>query len=149
MEFLAEVDVLLLRRFLEQHLVCVAVSAVEGVDASGGGGSFCLPWSIYGTRSVYHPTLPLWAVSVLAATLSNQGEMYGVAPVQLESYIIFVACIRMAFECRIWKRDEVVAQQWGMCYVVQFYVHPPVVRAKSYGKFTVTCDGGCFHVRTS
>ena len=43
MEFSAEVDVLLLNRFLEQHFVCVAVRAVEGIDASGGGESFCLP----------------------------------------------------------------------------------------------------------
>ena len=80
MEFPAEVDSLLLRRFLEQHLVCVAVSAVEGVGVSGGGGSFRLPRSNYGTISVYNPSLRLWMVLVLAAKLSNQGEMYGLPP---------------------------------------------------------------------
>ena len=79
---------------------------------------------------------------LLAAKLSNQGEMYGIPPFELESYPIFVACIRMAFECQRWKLDEVVAQQWGMYYIVQFYVHPSVIRAKSYGKVTVICDGG-------
>ena len=93
MEFPAEVDFLLLCRFLKQHLVCVAVSAVQGVGVSGGGGSFCSPRSKYGTSSVYHPTLRLWVVPVLAAKLSNQIEMYGISPLQLESYTIFVAYI--------------------------------------------------------
>ena len=119
--------------------MCVAVSTVEGVDVSGSGESFRFPRSNHGTSSVYHPILRLWAVPVLAAKLSNQGEMYGLAPLQLESYPIFVACISVASEYQTWKRDKVVAQQWGMCYVVQFYVHLSVVRAKSYGKVTVAC----------
>ena len=94
------VDFLLLRRFLEQHLVCVAVSAVEGVDVSRGGESFRLPRSNYGTSSVYHPTVCLRAVPVLAAELSNQGEMYALPPLHLERYPIFVACIHRAFECQ-------------------------------------------------
>ena len=148
MEFLAEVDSLLLRRFLEQHhLVCVAVSAVEGVDVSGGGGSFRLPRSNYGKSSVYQPTLRLRAVPVLVAKLSNKGEMYGLPSLQLKNCPIFVAYIRVAFECQRWKRDEVVAQQWGMCYVVQFYVHLSVVKAKSYGKVPVACNGDCSFVR--
>ena len=142
MEFPAEVGSFLLRRFLKQHLVCVAVSAVEGVHVSGGGGSFRLPRSSCSTNSFYHPTLCLWAVPVLAAKLSNQGETHGLRPLQLESYPIFVACIRVAYECQIWKRDEVVAQQWGMCYIVQFYVHPSVAREEIYVKVTVACDGG-------
>ena len=73
--------------------------------------------------------------------------MYGLSSLQLESYPIFVACIHVAFECQRWKRDEVVAQQWGMWYAVQFYVLPSVVRAKSYGKVTVTSDAGCSVVR--
>ena len=76
MEFPAEVDSLLLHRYLEQHLVCVAVSSVEGVDVSGGGGSIYLPRSNYGTSSGYHPTLRLRVVPVLTAKLSNQGEFY-------------------------------------------------------------------------
>ena len=96
----------------------VAVSAVEGVDVSGGGGSFRLPRSNHGTSSVYHPILCLWAVPILRAKLSNQGKICGLPPFQLEGCPIFVACIRVAFECQRWKRDEVVAQQWGMCYVV-------------------------------
>ena len=76
MKFPAEVNSLLLRRFLEQHLVCVAVSAVEGVAVSKGGGSFRLSRSNYGTNSAYHPTLRLWAVPILAAKLSNRGEMH-------------------------------------------------------------------------
>ena len=83
MEFAAEVDVLLLYRFLQQHLVCVAVSAVEVVDVSGGGESFRLPRRNYGTGSVYHSALRLWAVLVLAAKLSNEGEMYGLSLLQL------------------------------------------------------------------
>ena len=65
--------------------MCVAVSAVEGADVSGGGGSFRLPRSNYDTSSIYHPTLRLLAVPVLAAKLSNQGEMYGLPPLQLEA----------------------------------------------------------------
>ena len=71
---------LLLRRFLEQDLVCVAVSAMEGVDVSGGGEILRLPRSKYGTSSVYHPTLRLWAIHVLAAKLSNQEEIYDRSP---------------------------------------------------------------------
>ena len=74
MEFPAEVVFLLLRRFLEHHLVCVAVSAVGGVDVSEGGGDFHLPRSNYGTTNVYHSILRLWAVPVLVAKLSSQGE---------------------------------------------------------------------------
>ena len=59
-----------------------------------------------------------------------------------ESYPIFVACIRVAFECQNWKQNEVVAQQWSVYDVVQFYVHPSIVGAKSYGTVTVACDGG-------
>ena len=66
--------------------MCVAVSAVEGVYVSRGGGSVNLPKSNYGTSSVYHFTLRLLAVSVLAAKLSNQGEIYGLPPLSLESY---------------------------------------------------------------
>ena len=105
------IDSLLLRRFLEQHLVCVAVSAVEGVEVNEGGGSFRLPRSNYDTSSVYHSTLRLWAVPLLAAKLSNQGQMYGLPPLQLESYLIFVAYIRVVFECQKWKQCEIVAQQ--------------------------------------
>ena len=89
--------------------MCVAVSAVEGFDASGGGGSFRLPRSNYGLGSVYHCTLHLWAVPVLVAKLSNQGEMYDLSTLQLERYSIFVACRRAAFELLRRKRDEVVA----------------------------------------
>ena len=60
--------------------MCMAVSAVEGVDVSGAGGSFRLPKRNYGIISVYHPSLRLWAVPVLAAKFSNQGEMYGLLP---------------------------------------------------------------------
>ena len=59
------------------------VCAVEDVDVNGGGESFCLPRSNYGTSSVCHPTVRLWAVPILAATLSNQGEIYGLPPLQL------------------------------------------------------------------
>ena len=83
MEFPAEVDSLLPHFFLEQHLVCVAVSAMEGVLVSGGGGSFRLSRRNYNINSVYHPTLRLWAVLVLAAKLPNQGEMYGLPPFSL------------------------------------------------------------------
>ena len=79
--------------------MCVAVSAVEGVDVSGGGGCFRLPRSNYGTSSVYYPIFRLWAVPVLAKKLSNQEEVYGLSHLQLESYpIIFVAYIRVAFK---------------------------------------------------
>ena len=141
-EFLAEVESLFLYRFLEQHFVCVAGSALEGVEVNGGGGSFRLPRSNYGTSSVYHPTLRLWAVPVLAAKLSDQGEMYDIPPLQLESDSIFVVYICVAFEWQKRKRDKVVAQQWGMCCVVQFCVYPFVVRAKSYGKLIVAYGGG-------
>ena len=104
-----EVEILMFHPFLEQHFVCVVVSAVEGVDVSGGGRNFRLSRSSYGISSVYHPTLGLWAVPVLQAKLSNQGEMYDLPSVQLESYPIFITYICMAFECQIWKRDEVVA----------------------------------------
>ena len=83
MEFPAEVDSLLLHCFLKQHLVCVAVRAVEGVNVSGGGGSFRLPRSNYGPSIVYHPNLRLWAAPVLAAKLSNQGKMYVLPPFSL------------------------------------------------------------------
>ena len=98
MEFTVEVDSLLLRRFLEQPLVCVAVSTVEGVDVSGGGGSFRLPRRNYGTSNVYHPIFRLWTVPILTKKLSNQREMYGFCHLPLESYIIFVAYIRVAFK---------------------------------------------------
>ena len=49
----------------------------------------------------------------------------------------------VTFEYQRWKRSEVVAQQWDICYVMQLYLHPSVVRAKSYGKSTVTCYGDC------
>ena len=118
--------------------MCVAVSALKDVDVSGGGGSVRLLRSNYGTSSVYNPTLRLWAVPVLGVKLFNLGEIYGLPPLQFESCPIFVACMRVAFDRQRWKREEVVAQQWGMSYVVQFYVHPSVVSAKNYGKFTVT-----------
>ena len=73
--------------------------------------------------------------------------MYDLPPLSLRVTLLFVACIRVAFECQRWKRDEVVAQQWDMCYVVQFYVDPSVVRVKSYGKFIVISYGGCSPVR--
>ena len=38
------------------------------------------------TSSVYHRTLSLWAVPVLAGNISNQEEMYNFPPLQLESY---------------------------------------------------------------
>ena len=101
----------------------VAVNAVEDGDVSGGGGSFRLPRSNYGTSSVYHPTLRLWAVPVLVAKFSNQGEMYGLPLLQLQSYLIFVTFIRVAFECQRGKRDEVEAQQWVM------YLRRAVLRA--------------------
>ena len=110
-------------------------------------GAFPLPMRNYGTSSVYHSSLRLWVVPVLAAKLSDQGEMYGLTPLKVESYPTFVVCIRVAFECQRWKRDEVLAQTWGMCYVAQFYVYPSVSRAKSYGKVTVACDGSCPPVR--
>ena len=71
MKLPAEADSLLLRRLLEQCLVGVAVSAVEKVDASLGGGSFRLPRSNNGASSVYHPTCHLRAVLILAAKLSD------------------------------------------------------------------------------
>ena len=80
-------------------------------------------------------------------TFQPGGNMYGLPPLQLESYLIFVVCIHVAFECQRWKRDEVAAQQWGMGYFMKFYVDPSVVRAKRYGKVTVACDGGCSPVR--
>ena len=80
MEFPAEVVSLLLRRFLEHHLVCVAVSAVGGVDVSEGGGDFHLPRSNYGTTNVYHSILRLWAVPVLVAKLSSQGSVRSSPP---------------------------------------------------------------------
>ena len=52
----------------------VAVSAVEKVNVSRGGGSFRLPRSNNGTRSVYHPTCCLRAVPILAAKFSDQGN---------------------------------------------------------------------------
>ena len=129
--------------------MCVTVSAVEGVDVSGDGGSFRFLRRNIGTSSVYLTTLRLWAAPVLAAKISNQQEIYGPPPppLRLESYPIFVAGIRVPFEYQRWKRDEVVAKQWGMCYVVQFYVDSSVVRAKSYGTVTVACDGGYSSVR--
>ena len=80
--------------------MCVAVSAVEVIDVSGGDGSFRLPRINYGTSSVYYLTLCLWVVPVLVAKLSNEGEIYDLPPLQLKSYPIFVACIRVAFECQ-------------------------------------------------
>ena len=72
MKLPAEADSsLLLPRLLEQGLVGVAVSAVEKVDVSRGGGSFRLPRSNNGTSSVYHPTYCLRAVPILAAKLSD------------------------------------------------------------------------------
>ena len=120
--------------------MCVAGSAVEGVDVSGGGESFRFPRSNYGIGIIFHPTFRLWAVTVPAAKLSNQGEMYGLPPLKLDNYPIFVVYIRVAIKCQRWNPDEVVAQEWDMCYVVQFYVRPSVVRAKIYVKVTVTCD---------
>ena len=71
MKLLAVADSLLLRRLLEQCLVGVAASAVEEVDVSRGGGSFCLPRSNNGASSVYHPTCRLRVVPILAAKLSD------------------------------------------------------------------------------
>ena len=85
MEFPTEVDSLLLRRFLEQYLVCVAVSAAEGVDVSGGGGSFRLPRSNYSTSSVDHPTL---RGTRTGGKTFQSGGRYGLPPLQLESYPI-------------------------------------------------------------
>ena len=78
MEFPVAVDSLLLPRCLEQHLVCVAVSAVEGIDVNGGVGSFRLPKSNDGTSSVYYSTLRLWVIPVVAAKFFNQGNLYSV-----------------------------------------------------------------------
>ena len=89
----------------------MALLAVEGVDISECGESFGLRRSNHGTSSIYYYTFRLWAVPVLAAKLSNQGEMYGLRPLQHESFALFVACIRVVFECQRWERDEVVAQQ--------------------------------------
>ena len=89
MVFPAEVDSLLLRRFLEQLIVWVAVSAMEGVDVGGGGRNFCLPKSHYGTNSVYYPTLRLWVVPVRAAKLAKQGEMYRLPFLRLKMYPLF------------------------------------------------------------
>ena len=81
MEFPAEVDSLLLRRFREQHLVCVAVKVQWKVLMSVGVvGAFACPEAITAQAVSYRPTLRLWAVPVLAAKLSNQGEMYGLSP---------------------------------------------------------------------
>ena len=63
--------------------MCVTVSVVEGVDVSGGGGSFRLPGNNYATSSVYYLILRLWAVPVLAAKLSNQGGMFVRSPFYL------------------------------------------------------------------
>ena len=52
----------------------------------------------------------------------------------------------MAFECQRWKKDEVVAQQWGICYVVQFNVRLPLDRTKRYGKVNAACDRLLFSV---
>ena len=70
MKLPAEADSLLLRRLLEQYLVGVAVSALEKVGVSRGGGSFRLPRSNNGASSVYHPTCRLRAVPILAVKLS-------------------------------------------------------------------------------
>ena len=59
--------------------MCGAVSTVEGVDVNESGGSFRLPKSNYEKSIVYHPTLRLWAVPVLAAKLSSRGK-YTVFP---------------------------------------------------------------------
>ena len=65
----AEADSLLLRRFLGQCLVGVAISAVKTVDVSRGGRIFLLPKSNNGASSVYHSTcrlkaeIPYWRQS--------------------------------------------------------------------------------------
>ena len=61
----------------------------------------------------------------------QSGEMYGLPPLQLESYLSFVAFLRVTFERQKWERDGVVDLQWAMCYVVQVYVHPSVVKVKT------------------
>ena len=103
--------------------------------AVGGVGAFACPGVMTAKIVFTNSTLRLW-------------EMYGIPPLQCESCPISVAGIHVAFDCQRWGQDKVVAQQWGKCYVMQFNVHPSVVRAKSYGKFTVTCDEGCSLVRS-
>ena len=71
MKLPAEADSLLHRRLFVQCLVGMAVSAVEKVDVSRGGGTFRLPRSNNGTSSVYHPTCYLRAVPTLAVKLSD------------------------------------------------------------------------------
>ena len=80
MKLPTEADSSLLRRLLEQCLVGEAVSAVEKVDARRGGWSFHLPRSNNGTSSVYHPTCHLRTVPVLAAKLSDEGELHRPLP---------------------------------------------------------------------
>ena len=58
----------------------VAVSAVEKVDVSWDGWSFRLPRRNNGTGSVYHPTCRLRVVPILAAKLSDQGELHRPSP---------------------------------------------------------------------
>ena len=100
--------------------MCVAVSAFEGFDVSGVVGAFACPGVItaHAVSTTLLPFASVWAVPVLMAKLSNEGKMYRISPLQPESYSI-----------------------------VQCYVHPSVVTAKTYGRITVIFDGGCFFVR--
>ena len=66
----------------------VAASAVGGVDVSRGGGSFRLPYPspLSGTRT--------------NGKAFHQRKMYDLHPLQLESYPIFVACIRWSLSAK-------------------------------------------------
>ena len=81
MKLPAEADSLLLRRLLEQCLVGVAASAMETVDVSRGGRRFCLPRSKSGASSFYRSTCRLKAVPILAAKLSDLGELHRPSPI--------------------------------------------------------------------
>ena len=73
-------------------------------------GAFAYPGAI--TAQAVSTTLPFAYRRYLYWRQSFQlgGNVRGLPPLQLESYPILVAFIRLTFECQIWKRDEVVAQ---------------------------------------
>ena len=98
MAFPAEVDSLLLRRFLDQHLACVTVSAVEGVNVSGGWWERPLAQEQLRHKQCLPPYPSPLDGTRTGGKASNQEEMYDILPLQLKSYPIFVACILEAFE---------------------------------------------------
>ena len=107
MEFPAEVDSLLLRCLLEQHLVCVAVSAVEGVGVSGGGGSFRFPRSTAQAVSTTIPfasgRYPCWWQSFLISGKSRVFSSFSlrVTPYLLPAYV-WPLSAKHGSERRLW-----------------------------------------------